>query len=186
MTKDFSVYVLDPLEDFLSKNGQSQPAGGVAVGMGPLSGVLSPLSRDETLVTGTMVDCGTGESALEVVMSLRHVSYTVHPTPSKYLYLRSWLLHWLTLVQWLLCQFLTTNPLLRDVRNQLRMDRSSRQNHFHRLTSKFSASKNVKSRKNRRNTLRDRVYLGKRIHLMRHERILCQHRTLVRHGGSTR
>lgn len=73
MTKDYSVYVLDPLEDFLSKGGQSQPAGGVAVGMGPLSSIISPLSRDESLVTGTIVDCGMGETALEVVISLRQV-----------------------------------------------------------------------------------------------------------------
>lgn len=80
MTKDFSVYVLDPLEEFLSKGGQSQPSGGVAVGMGPLSSIVSPLSRDESLVVGAIVECGMGETALEVVISLRQVRIRLSPS----------------------------------------------------------------------------------------------------------
>lgn len=71
-TKDFSVYILDPLEDLMSKNRHGQ-SGGVAVGMGLLSSILSPYSQDTTLVTGTLVDCGQNEDALEIVVSLRQV-----------------------------------------------------------------------------------------------------------------
>ncbi|KAH8120610.1 hypothetical protein DFH11DRAFT_1848113 [Phellopilus nigrolimitatus] len=75
--KDFSVYVLDPLEDFISKGrhmSASTPSGGVAVGMGLLSGILSSRTPDTTMVTGTIVGCGRGENALEVVLSLRQVA----------------------------------------------------------------------------------------------------------------
>ena len=75
--RDYSVYVLDPLEDFMSKErrGQSSSgAGGVAVGMGLLSQILSPFSTDSSPVIGTIVSCGNGQHALEVVLSLRQVS----------------------------------------------------------------------------------------------------------------
>ncbi|EJD04353.1 uncharacterized protein FOMMEDRAFT_167557 [Fomitiporia mediterranea MF3/22] len=75
-TKDFSVYVLDPLEDVAS-NSRLRQAGGVAVGMGLLSGILSPYMPDTTMVNGTFVACGQTEDALEVVMSLRQVTPSV-------------------------------------------------------------------------------------------------------------
>lgn len=43
------------------------------MGMGLLSGMLSPYTPDMTLVTGTFVGCGQEENALEVVISLRQV-----------------------------------------------------------------------------------------------------------------
>lgn len=43
------------------------------MGMGLLSGMLSPYTPDATLVTGTFVGCGQEENALEVVISLRQV-----------------------------------------------------------------------------------------------------------------
>ncbi|KAL5534610.1 hypothetical protein ACEPAG_1073 [Sanghuangporus baumii] len=82
-TKDFSFYILDPLEDLMSKNRHGQ-SGGVAVGMGLLSNILSPYVPDTTTVTGTLVDCGQNEDALEVVVSLRQVAPTaMHAVPDQ-------------------------------------------------------------------------------------------------------
>lgn len=75
-SRDYSVYVLDPLEDFMSKErrGQSSSSsGGVAVGMGLLSQVLSPFTSESSTVIGTVIGCGNGEYALEVVLSLKQV-----------------------------------------------------------------------------------------------------------------
>ncbi|KAL5518600.1 hypothetical protein ACEPAH_283 [Sanghuangporus vaninii] len=81
--KDFSFYILDPLEDIMSKNRHGQ-SGGVAVGMGLLSTILSPYAPDTTMVTGTLVDCGQNEDALEVVVSLRQVApAAMHAVPDQ-------------------------------------------------------------------------------------------------------
>ena len=75
-TKDYSLYVLDPLEDIRSNPSMGQKtdsSGGVAVGMGLMSEVLSPDADDSILVTGTLVSSGKDEYALEVVFSLRQV-----------------------------------------------------------------------------------------------------------------
>ncbi|KAI5124409.1 hypothetical protein M0805_008293 [Coniferiporia weirii] len=76
ISKDFSVYVLDPLEDLLSKGRHGQ-SGGVAVGMGLLSNIISPYTADSSMVTGTVIACGEGDVALEVVISLRQVAPSV-------------------------------------------------------------------------------------------------------------
>ena len=71
-TKDFSIYILDPLEDLMSKSRHGQSSG-VAVAMGLLSIILSPSTPDSVTVNGTFVPCGQNESALEVVVSLKQV-----------------------------------------------------------------------------------------------------------------
>lgn len=53
-----------------SRHGQSN---GVAVAMGLLSSILSPYTPDSNMVTGTLVNCGQDEDALEVVVSLKQV-----------------------------------------------------------------------------------------------------------------
>ncbi len=76
-TKDYSVYVLDPLEDIQSKARYGSAAAnsrGVAVGMGLLSTVLNPHLPITLQVTGTIIGCDSEDAALEVVISLRHVS----------------------------------------------------------------------------------------------------------------
>lgn len=76
-TKDYSVYVLDPLEDIQSKARYGSAAAnsrGVAVGMGLLSTVLNPHLPTTLQVTGTIIGCDTEDAALEVVISLRQVS----------------------------------------------------------------------------------------------------------------
>lgn len=72
LSKDYSVYILDPLEDLMSKSRHGQ-SGGVAVGMGLLSNILASNSNDVSMVTGTFVGCGQNEDALEVVISLKQV-----------------------------------------------------------------------------------------------------------------
>ena len=64
--KDFSVYLLDPLEDIMSKTATS--SGGVAVGMGLMSEIIADDSDDSTMVTGTLVSVGADQYALEVVI----------------------------------------------------------------------------------------------------------------------
>ena len=88
--RDFSVYVLDPLESetipapaFLptgahsqaglsSSRGQHERGHGVAVGLGLMS--LALTEQESPSVTGTLIKTGTGEDALEVVFALREVS----------------------------------------------------------------------------------------------------------------
>lgn len=79
-TKDYSVYVLDPLEDIQSKARYGSSAvnsRGVAVGMGLLSTVLNPHFQSTLQVTGTIIGCDTDDAALEVVISLRQVSIPI-------------------------------------------------------------------------------------------------------------
>lgn len=70
--KDYSVYILDPLEDLISKSRHGQ-SGGVAVGMGLMSTILVVDMKDSPSVTGTFVGSGSDDDALEVVISLRQV-----------------------------------------------------------------------------------------------------------------
>jgi hypothetical protein len=80
--RDYSVYVLDPLESEHTPNPFSLPdssfnsssstsAQGVAVGLGLLSLALADESTSP--VTGTVVKTNIGEDALEVVFALREV-----------------------------------------------------------------------------------------------------------------
>lgn len=71
------MYVLDPLEEVISRAPQEEearPAPGIAVGMGLLSSILSPSMDESILITGTIVSRGDGDVALEIVLSLRQVS----------------------------------------------------------------------------------------------------------------
>ena len=88
--RDYSVYVLDPLESSSapapmnisnSNNSKSkqvaegppeQPCG-VAVGLGLMSWALH--ENDGMVVTGTRVKMNTGQEALEVIFALREVSH---------------------------------------------------------------------------------------------------------------
>jgi hypothetical protein len=89
--RDYSVYVLDPLESSsapapmnISNSSnvtasvktqdkkQEQPCA-VAVGLGLMSWALHADERDGAVVTGTQVRLGTGQGALEVIFALREV-----------------------------------------------------------------------------------------------------------------
>jgi hypothetical protein len=89
-SRDFSLYVLDPLEsnsapapvnisnagpDASANNPPSskeQPRG-VAVGLGLMSWALSADDSDEMTVVGTLVKQSNGQDALEVIFALREV-----------------------------------------------------------------------------------------------------------------
>lgn len=89
VARDFSVYVLDPLESNsapapvnISSNTSnphspaSTPAessNGVAVGLGLMSWALMAGESDGATVTGTLVKQGTRQEALEVIFALREV-----------------------------------------------------------------------------------------------------------------
>lgn len=90
-SRDFSVYVLDPLESNAapapmdisnSANGRSldgvskfaaEQSRGVAVGMGLMSLALSMEEKDPVMVVGTLGKTGTGQDAIEVIIALREV-----------------------------------------------------------------------------------------------------------------
>lgn len=76
-TRDFSVYVLDPLESLSplpsSSSSQTQHPRGVAVGLGLMSWALRADDSDCVSVTGTIMKMGNGEEALEVIFALREV-----------------------------------------------------------------------------------------------------------------
>ncbi|KAG1871851.1 hypothetical protein DFJ58DRAFT_910835 [Suillus subalutaceus] len=91
-SRDFSIYVLDPLEsqtmpapvDFSQSNAASasvsqaaQPRG-VAVALGLMSWALTADESDGVTVTGTITTLGTGLDALEVVFALRECYQTKH------------------------------------------------------------------------------------------------------------
>ena len=93
-TRDFSVYVLDPLESFSSSAPDASTASssqstqqhqqhprGVAVGLGLMSWAL--LADEETSeaaqVTGTLMTAGNGEEALEVIFALKEVGVSFFP-----------------------------------------------------------------------------------------------------------
>ncbi|KAG1759269.1 hypothetical protein EDD22DRAFT_907046 [Suillus occidentalis] len=88
-SRDFSIYVLDPLEsqtmpapvDFSQSNGASisvpqaaQPRG-VAVALGLMSWALTADESDSVTVTGTITTLGTGLDAIEVVFALRETKH---------------------------------------------------------------------------------------------------------------
>ncbi|KAK0195791.1 hypothetical protein F5146DRAFT_1175156 [Armillaria mellea] len=84
-TRDFSVYVLDPLESESAPgpvNIPSEAEGskmtegqvrGVAVGLGLMSWALAA-EGEEALVNGTLTRTGSGQEALEVVFALRETT----------------------------------------------------------------------------------------------------------------
>lgn len=107
-SKDYSVYVLDPLETHAAPapldisnsagggsaeataNATAEQSRGVAVGMGLMSLALSVDERDSTTVVGTLGKTGTGQDALEVILALREVCFKcsvvgvclrIHETP---------------------------------------------------------------------------------------------------------
>ena len=88
--REFSLYVLDPLESISAPvpvriaNANKEPSStkpsssleqpqGVAVGLGLMSWALSSDDRDPITVVGTIVKQGTGQEALEVIFALREV-----------------------------------------------------------------------------------------------------------------
>ena len=89
--RDFSLYVLDPLESNSApapvhiSNANKEPSSskpslsleqprGVAVGLGLMSWALSSDDSDPVTVVGTIVKQGTNQEALEVIFALREVS----------------------------------------------------------------------------------------------------------------
>jgi hypothetical protein len=91
--KDYSVYVLDPLEtnavpapldisnlaggrsSETAADGTAGQSRGVAVGMGLMSLALSVDEKDSLTVVGTLGKTGTGQDALEVILALREVCF---------------------------------------------------------------------------------------------------------------
>jgi hypothetical protein len=87
--RDFSVYVLDPLESNSapapvhisnttfncgsSVSTSAESSNAVAVGLGLMSWALVAGESDGVTVTGTLVKQGTGQEALEVIFALREV-----------------------------------------------------------------------------------------------------------------
>ena len=94
--RDYSVYVLDPLESGAApapmniSNSSNSSAStkaqdkkpehpcGVAVGLGLMSWALQADGNDGAVVTGTQVRLGTGQGALEVIFALREVQNRPH------------------------------------------------------------------------------------------------------------
>jgi len=92
ISKDYSVYVLDPLESSTapapldisnSTNSRSTDAAGnataeqsraVAVGMGLMSQALKMEEQEPITVVGTLGKQGSGQDAIEVIVALREVS----------------------------------------------------------------------------------------------------------------
>lgn len=97
-SRDFSVYVLDPLESnsapapvhisnaSSSSSSQVSSTGGpsaeqsrgVAVGLGLMSWALLADETDGTAVTGTLITLPTGKEALEVIFALREVCRIIY------------------------------------------------------------------------------------------------------------
>jgi hypothetical protein len=87
VARDFSVYVLDPLESnsapapvnisnatlHAGLPATVEPSNGVAVGLGLMSWALVAGESDGVTVTGTLVKQGMGKEALEVIFALREV-----------------------------------------------------------------------------------------------------------------
>lgn len=73
--RDYSVYVLDPLESGYIPEGSasSSTSSGVAVALGSMSWALHSADSDNIPVTGTLLKLPTGQDALEVLFSLREV-----------------------------------------------------------------------------------------------------------------
>lgn len=90
-SRDFSVYVLDPLEsnaapapiDISNSSGSSAGSSsaqtrGVAVGMGSMSLALGADEQEPVSVIGTLSKTGAGQDALEVIIALREVGARLH------------------------------------------------------------------------------------------------------------
>ncbi|EKM80748.1 hypothetical protein AGABI1DRAFT_126795 [Agaricus bisporus var. burnettii JB137-S8] len=86
-SRDFSVYVLDPLEsnaapapiDISNSSGSSAGSSsaqtrGVAVGMGSMSLALAEDEQEPVSVIGTLSKTGAGQDALEVIIALREIA----------------------------------------------------------------------------------------------------------------
>ena len=91
MSKDYSVYVLDPLESSTAPaplnisnsiswstdsagNATAEQSRAVAVGMGLMSQALKMDKPDSLTVVGTLGKQGSGQDAIEVIVALREVS----------------------------------------------------------------------------------------------------------------
>ena len=91
-SRDFSLYVLDPLEtnsapapvrisngnrelSSTTPSSSSEQPRGVAVGLGLMSWALSSDDSEPMTVVGTIVKQGTGQEALEVIFALREVCF---------------------------------------------------------------------------------------------------------------
>jgi len=88
-SRDYSIYVLDPLESNTAPtpisissgaassnatgSSQSQAPRGVAVGLGLMSWALADRS-DTVQATGTLIRLPTGQDAVEVIFALREVN----------------------------------------------------------------------------------------------------------------
>lgn len=93
--RDFSVYILDPLESHsapapvsistpsASTSTACIPTTGVAVALGLMSSARSPST--DIPVTGTLITLGTGQQALEVIFALREVRLLILAITSLYL-----------------------------------------------------------------------------------------------------
>ncbi|GLB37369.1 hypothetical protein LshimejAT787_0404200 [Lyophyllum shimeji] len=91
-SRDFSVYVLDPLEsnsapapvnisssgpgfqDCKASASPSKHPRGVAVGFGLMSWAMAADAKDSSAVTGTLIKLGTGQEALEIIFALRETA----------------------------------------------------------------------------------------------------------------
>ena len=99
--RDFSLYVLDPLESNSApapvriSNANREPSSskpsssleqprGVAVGLGLMSWALHSDDSDPVTVVGTIVKQGTSQEALEVIFALREVSLPGTSLKSKF------------------------------------------------------------------------------------------------------
>ncbi|KAF8995511.1 hypothetical protein BDQ17DRAFT_1545218 [Cyathus striatus] len=105
-SRDFSVYVLDPLESNsapapvnISNSNQAasssnnapnttEQSRGVAVGLGLMSWVLQADENDSPTVAGTLIKQGTTQLALEVIFALRETVTMTKPSASTAF--RSW------------------------------------------------------------------------------------------------
>jgi hypothetical protein len=88
-SRDFSIYVLDPLESRAAPvptpslsgsptSGNSKTmTSGVAVGLGLMSWAFLADEQDSVMVTGTLTKTSTGEDALEIIFSLIEVTESI-------------------------------------------------------------------------------------------------------------
>ncbi|KZT19833.1 hypothetical protein NEOLEDRAFT_929006 [Neolentinus lepideus HHB14362 ss-1] len=76
-SRDFSIYLLDPLEASASTSpfAPAPTKQGVAVGMGLLSWAMATEDDEDVQVTGTVISTGHGET-LELVFALRERPYS--------------------------------------------------------------------------------------------------------------
>ena len=75
-TRDFSVYVLDPLEslsDLDTISSTQYHVRGIAVGLGLMSWAMLADKDKEVKVTSMLITMVNGEEALEVIFALREV-----------------------------------------------------------------------------------------------------------------